>query len=131
MKTLIVTLLTMLATTVLYAQTIEQTYYFDEPEITQTGEFDIVTFENALNTGLTGEPTLPYQAVKLLLPPGYEAAKVEIISKSEHTLDGEFHLYPAQASRPLSEGHSYDFSYNTTVYTKDAIYPGGSNSFTA
>lgn len=123
MKTLLVTLLTMFAGTVLYAQTIEQTYYFDKPLITQTGEFDLVTFENTLNTGLTGEPALPYQAVKLLLPPGYEAAKIDIISKSEQKLNGQFHLYPAQASRPLSEGKSNEFKYNAALYSQNTKYP--------
>lgn len=105
------------------AQSIEKTFYFDNPEIHSTGQYHMVSFENTLLTGLTGEPTLPYHALKMMLPPGFSAESIEVIGKDEQLLSGHFELYPKQAARPLSEGNSGEFSKNDVLYNSNINYP--------
>ncbi len=105
------------------AQIIEKTYQFDDPEIAITGDYHLLSFKNTLNTGITGEPVLPYQAVKLLLPPGYIAESITVTGAKITAIEGNYTLYPKQASRPLSEGESNSFTINSEVYNTDATYP--------
>ena len=54
----------------LNAGVIEQTYYFDNYQVTQIDDYKTINFSNTLLTGKTGEPVLPYHSISLLLPPG-------------------------------------------------------------
>lgn len=105
------------------AETIEKTYKFNSHQIVQTGDYQVILFENTLLSGHTGEPSLPYCAVQLMLPPGHIATNVEFIGKELITLDGNYQLYPQQASRPLSEGGSGIFQKKESIYSSIAGYP--------
>ncbi|MEZ5081886.1 MAG: C25 family peptidase propeptide domain-containing protein [Bacteroidales bacterium] len=107
----------------LSAGTIEYTYTFNNYEINQSGNYSFISFENLYLTGKQGEPVLPYQAVKLLLPPGTEAFDIEFIGLDEIVISGTYELFPRQPSRPLSEHGQTEFIKNTSIYKKDAIYP--------
>ncbi|MCD4697428.1 MAG: hypothetical protein K8S16_14430, partial [Bacteroidales bacterium] len=61
-----------------HAGVLEQSYYFDDYSIHQQDNYQLIGFKGLLLTGKTGEPALPYQDVKLLLPPGELAVSVEI-----------------------------------------------------
>ncbi len=74
-------------------------------------------------TGKAGEPTLPYYAVKLLLPPGEKAVTIEFTGSDEIILSGKYSLYPHQPSRPLSEPEGGEFMQNKVVYSTNAFYP--------
>jgi len=108
---------------VLNAGIIEKTYYFENYKITQSGEYHLISFENTLLTGITGEPLLPYQAIKLILPPGQIAKSVEFIGEEEIQLPGYFKIYPQQPSRPLSDNSPRNFLINEEVYNTNASYP--------
>ena len=107
----------------LYADIIEQTYFFDNYKISERDGFQVINFDNTLLTGKVGEPVLPYHSVSLLLPPGEEAVSIEIIGKDETIIPGSFNLYPQQQSRPISEGRSEEFIINNSLYTSLEIYP--------
>ena len=107
----------------LSAGTIEHTYNFDKYQINQSGEYSTFSIENLFLTGKHGEPVLPYQAVKLLLPPGMIASDVEFIGENEVIVPGIFQLYPQQPSRPLSEHGNSEFLKNNTIYSTDTPYP--------
>ncbi len=107
----------------LNAGIIEKTYYFENYKITQSGEYHLISFENTLLTGITGEPLLPYQAIKLILPPGEIAKSVEFIGDEEIQLPGYFKIYPQQPSRPLSDNSQRNFLINEEVYNTNASYP--------
>ena len=105
------------------AETIEKTYYFSNPTITETNGYQNISFGNDLLTAPAGEPSLPYSSVSLLLPPGHIATAIELIGEGEITLEGKFKLWPYQPSRPLSEKSKAEFLKNDKLYNTDASYP--------
>jgi len=124
MKKSITLLFLVFSLLVSHAETIEKTYRFNSPQIIQLGSYQAILFENTLLSGHAGEPSLPYCAVQLLLPPGHTATNVELLGKGSTKIDGTFLLYPYQSSRPLSEGSSEIFRVNDLVYSSNDIYPG-------
>lgn len=101
-----------------------QTYTFSNPEVYKTGSYQLIGFEKTLQTGLSGEPTLPYCKVSLLLPPGETATRIEYEWANEVTIPGTFVLMPQQQVRPLSEEPSGIFLKNEDLYKADLRYPG-------
>lgn len=102
---------------------IEKTYYFDDYQVTQKGEFQTIQFDNTLISGLPGEPALPYQSISLLLPPGEKALSIDYILDGEVQIPGSFLLFPQQESRPLSVSGPAEFIFNQNVYQSEASYP--------
>lgn len=118
-------LITILAliTNFAFCETIEETYDIGLPKITDKDNYQILTYNNALNTAVAGNPALPYFAVKILLPPGEEATKIEFIGMNEVKLEGEFKIYPYQPSRPLSSKEKAEFVVNNSIYNTYESYP--------
>jgi len=106
-----------------FAGEVEKTYYFGDYNHVSKGDFEYISFENTLLTGKAGEPSLPYFAVKMLLPPGEKAVKIEFTGSDEIILPGKFNIYPHQPSRPLSEPEGGEFMQNKMVYSTNAFYP--------
>ena len=75
-----------------HAQTIEKTYRFDLPKIANRGEFQTIYLNDCMNTALTGEPALAWYSVRLLLPPGEGATKVEFIGENKVQEIGRAHV---------------------------------------
>lgn len=106
---------------------IEFTYNFSAPVVKNEGNYTLISFENTFLTGKTGEPALPYQAVRLLLPPGEEAVAVNYRYEDEEILDGNFLIYPAQPSQPVSKGADGIFHQDPAVYGSQENYPAKSS----
>ena len=100
----------------LLAGTVEKTFYFNDYKIIEKGSYQIITFEGTLPAAKAGAPLLPYHAVSLLLPPGEEAATIEIRTSGEKIIPGHFQLYPRQYSRPLSSDKKKQFVKNEEIY---------------
>lgn len=125
MKTkLTITTLLLLSTLIVFAETIEKKYQFVSPTIIQTGNYQLIQFKGTMLSGLTGEPTLPWSSVSILLPPGHAAQSIEIIPGKEVSLPGNFMIYPMQNVQPVSEGGSGTFVKSETVYNQNRDYPG-------
>jgi hypothetical protein len=107
----------------LMAGTVEYNYYFASPSVKEVNAFQVLSFENTLITGKTGEPALPYQAVKLLLPPGEEAVSVDFVFESENSLEGFFTIYPKQPSQPYSVASDGIFHQKMDIYQSQNEYP--------
>ncbi len=105
------------------ADVIEKAYHFSNLQISEANGFHVIRFNDAMQTGLSGEPMLPYFSVSLILPPGHIARSIEIIPGEEVFLDGVYLIYPMQNVQPISEGGSGIFIKNEAVYLKDGIYP--------
>ena len=121
-KTYLFILLVLIASAT-FAGTVKKTYYFSAPNINYYGDYQTVTFSKTLATGIKGEPTLPYYAVSLLVPPGEIATSIELISEDKITIDGNFKLFPYQSSKPLSDMTESEFQINEKVYKLDSNYP--------
>jgi hypothetical protein len=107
----------------LQAETIEKTYHFLRPVITEINGYQQISFGNDLLTAPAGEPALPYSSVSLLLPPGHVATSIEFVGENEVMLEGSFSLWPYQPSRPLSETKKAIFVKNEKLYSADTVYP--------
>ncbi|MCK9450946.1 MAG: C25 family cysteine peptidase [Bacteroidales bacterium] len=119
--TVVVSLL--LAVLWLKAGVIEKTVYLEAPELVKTKNGDLLQFHASFMSGMAGEPTLPWQKVSLLLPPGEEAVSVELTIVQQQKLDQNIYLAPYQSSRPLSEKRPSDFLKKETVYRSNENYP--------
>ena len=107
----------------LFAGTIEKTYHFSNPELSEFKESIEITFENTFLNGIPGEPSLPYHAVSLLLPPGESVSNIEFICENEIQIPGFYKISPQQPSHPLSEDGPFAFVKNEVVYSTDNSYP--------
>jgi hypothetical protein len=123
MKHSLLFLVLFLASFRVLAGNVEFTYHFDSPDVQILGNYQALQFGNTYLTGKTGEPALPYAAVKLLLPPGEEAMTVTYNFEEETALEGTFLLYPQQPSRPISAGGDGSFHQNSLVYSSANAYP--------
>ncbi len=110
-------------TAITFADVVKQTYTFGAPQVESNDGFQRLHFEGLLQTGKTGEPTLPYQAVSLLIPPGHTATGILIEPGEEVFLEGSYKIFPQQYSQPISKGGSGIFVLNENVYGKNASYP--------
>lgn len=105
------------------ADVIEKTWYFNAPEIATTKDGQLLNFGDSFLSGLAGEPTLPWQKVSVLLPPGEEAVSIEVSIVTQKQLDESIYLAPYQTSRPLSETRPAQYLKNEVVYHSEDSYP--------
>ncbi len=123
MKKFNIIILLVISATISFAGTITKTYNLSSPKIVYYDEYQSVVFDDALLTGITGEPALPYFAVSLLVPPGEVATSIKFIGENEVTVEGNFKLMPYQSSKPLSDPYESDFQIDEGVYKSNNNYP--------
>ena len=105
------------------AQTIEKTYYFGEPSISQIQGYEQVQFTNCMQSALAGQPMLPWQSVSLMLPQGAEAASIEVELSDFQTMEGNHILYPYQSALTYSNPVRKQFEKDEALYASKSVYP--------
>jgi hypothetical protein len=110
-----------------FSGNVEKTFHIGNCSIRNIGQYQSVTIDNAKLSGIPGEPTLPYLAVSLMLPPGESAESIEIIRENEIVLPGTYLLYPKQDVLPLSKKPSGEFLKNEAVYRMNGNYPASAS----
>ena len=105
------------------AQTIEKTYYFDEPNVAQIQGYEQVQFTNCMQSALAGQPSLPWQSVSLMLPQGTEAVAIEVELSNFKTMEGNHCLYPYQSALTYSNPVRKQFEKDEALYASKSIYP--------
>ncbi|HOI31606.1 MAG TPA: C25 family cysteine peptidase, partial [Bacteroidales bacterium] len=123
MKRLLVVLFAFLSSSFVVAQSIEKTYYFDEPQFVSTELGDHLLIDGCLLSARAGQPVLPWKNISLLLPPGEEAVAIEVIYGDFVQLETKHLLAPYQPSRPLSEDKPSVFVKDEKLYNSNHIYP--------
>lgn len=108
----------------LRAGEVTRRYSFTEPSLAALDQYHTIRFGNTLQSGLTGEPSLPYHSVALLLPPGETAVSIEIKGEGLTAVPGHYTLYPRQYASPISQGHDGVFVKKEEVYRSAQLYPG-------
>ena len=126
MKKLYLLIALVLSVSLLKAGLIEKSWSIPHPEIVKHGDYQKVIFPNTLQTNRAGEPSLPYFAVSLLLPPGESAESIEFKGEEETIIEGYFQLYPYQPSRTLNDTARAPFIKNEKVYSTNHTLPAGS-----
>jgi len=110
------------------AQTIEQTYHYSQPVVSERDGYQQIGLQGCLPMGQVGEPTLPWQNVSLMLPQGQEAVSIKVEFSDFVELDGTFNLYPYQRPRPISNEKEIPFAKKESVYRSTNTYPSHSFS---
>jgi len=111
------------------AKTIEKTYFFNDFQTRQIGDYQMIVAPGSYQTAINGQPLLPWFASKLVLPPGEEIQSVEVIPLDKVNLTGTYHLMPKQYAQPISKGASGEFIEDQKIYQSKDIYPRTNNVF--
>ena len=123
MKKLTFTLALLLTVAFSHAQSIEQIYHFDKPEVDSRDGYQQIILEGCLPTGKVGEPTLPWQSVSLILPQGQEAISMNVEFLDYVEMEGNYKLYPYQKPRAYSNEDEFPFEKNEQLYRSKESYP--------
>lgn len=107
----------------LTAQTVEKTYYFDNPQITEIRGYQQVMFNGTMQSALHGQPSLPYFSVSLLLPQGAEAESIDVELSDFQEIGEGVELFPYQPSRTMSDNAPRKLVKDEAVYSSKGIYP--------
>ena len=105
------------------AQTIEKTYYFAQPSISQIQGYEQIQFTDCMQSALAGQPSLPWQSISLMLPQGTEAASIEVELSDFQTMDGCHNLFPYQSARTYSDPVRKQFEKDEALYASKSVYP--------
>ena len=106
-----------------FAQTVQKTYTFGQPMISEMNGYDVIRFADTYNNGISGEAALPYQNVSLLLPQNTEAQGITVEYSDFVELEGTYTLMPQQSARPLSSTEPLVFEKNEEFYRSEKTYP--------
>ena len=123
MKKLTFFMLLSMMSVIAFAQTVEKTYNFDNPKVTELRGYQQISFEGCMQTSVAGNPSLPYQSVSLMLPQGMEAESVEVELSDFQEIEGNISLFPYQPSRTMNEVGEKELVINQDVYASKGVYP--------
>jgi peptidase C25-like protein/type IX secretion system substrate protein len=107
----------------LFSEIIEYNISCSDPDIDLKNNYSVIQFENTVQSGETGKPSLPYFGVQLLLPQGHKAASIEVMGNDLIQIEGEHVLYPVQTQSPFSTDFKIQF-----IEAVDPVY-GVSEAF--
>ncbi len=121
-RNILVALYCMLSLT-LFSGTITKTYHFGKLNVQSKGNYQTLSFDNTLLSGIRGEPMMPWQAISLLLPPGESAKEMHMQGSGFVELQGKYLILPQQDISPISKGDNGSFLKNEAVYGSASAYP--------
>ena len=105
------------------AQTVEQTYHFGQPSVSQIQGYEQIQLSGCMQSAIAGQPSLPWQSVSLMLPQGTEAASIEVELSDFQTLESSYNLFPYQSARTYSNPVRKQFEKDETLYASRSLYP--------
>ena len=123
MKKLFLTTLLVFVAVFAFAQTVQKTYNFGTPTVSEVNGYDVIRFADTYNNGVVGEAALPYQAVSLLLPQNADAQNITVEYSDFVELEGAYNIMPQQKARPLSSTEPLVFEKNEKFYRSENVYP--------
>lgn len=123
MKKLSLLIMLSLMSLVIMAQTVEKTYHFDNPKVTEMRGYQQVSFDGCMQTAVAGNPSLPYQAISLMLPQGTEAESIEVMLSDFVEIEGNISLFPYQPSRTTNDLAPRELVKNEQIYASKSVYP--------
>ena len=122
-KTVLTLVFSVIATVFAFAQTVQKTYYFETPVVSEMNGYDVIKFADTYNNGIAGEASLPWQTVSLLLPQNTEAQSIMVEYSDFVELEGSYNIMPQQKARPLSSTKPLVFEKNEDFYRSENVYP--------
>jgi hypothetical protein len=87
--------------------------------------YDVVSLANQYHTSDPGKPMLPLAMYQMLIPPDAEVTGVEVVSREQQDLAGNYRILPAQKPSPLAALPQPEFvKPDPKTYQSAAPYPG-------
>ena len=123
MKKLSFIMMCLMASLFATAQTIEKTYYFGQPNVSQIQGYEQIQFDNCMQSAIAGQPSLPWQSISLMLPQGQEAVAIEVELSDFQTIAGSHNLFPYQSARTYSDPVRRQFEKDEALYASKSVYP--------
>ena len=123
MKKLSLILLALMVSLFASAQTIEKTYYFNQPSLSQIQGYEQIQFSSCMQSALAGQPSLPWHSVSLMLPQGTEAVAIEVELSDFQTMEGSHNLFPYQSALTYSDPVRTQFEKDEALYASRSVYP--------
>ncbi|PLX06621.1 MAG: hypothetical protein C0596_14975 [Marinilabiliales bacterium] len=123
MKKQLLVLIAIFVVGLLSAGEIVKVYDIDELKTNERGEFLEFSIDNTMSFGELGAPSLPYYAVKMLLPPGEVAVSIEFEGMEEEEFVISKEIYPYQSSKPFSKPNAGSFYKDDNIYKSNEFYP--------
>ena len=123
MRKLFFTLLFTCVCAFAFAQTVEMNYTFDKPVVTEMQGYTQLQLKGCMQSALAGQPSLPWQHVSLMLPPGQEAESIVVYLSDFQDLEGNLDLFPYQPSRTTDDYTPRALVKDETVYASKSVYP--------
>jgi len=107
---------------------IVKTYEFSAPGFQQLESYSLITFNGTRQAGEAGRASLPFFAVKLLLPAGEIAGAISIEFEEPLRLKDTFVLLPFQYPTRFSDTLKRPFLKDENFYSRDEFYPSEYNA---
>ncbi len=123
MKKTISILISLIVSLFATAQTIEQTYYLDQPTVSMIQGYEQIQFPDCMQSALAGQPSLPWHSVSLMLPQGTEALAIEVELSDFQTMEGCHSLYPYQTALTYSDPVRKQMVKDEALYASKSVYP--------
>ncbi len=123
MKNLCIIVLFIAACAMSYAQTVEMSYSFGAPTVTNIEGYQQVQLRGTMQSALAGQPSLPWQSVSLLLPQGQEAESIEVELSDFREMEGQLNLFPYQPSRTTNDFAPRTLVKDEQLYASKSVYP--------
>ncbi len=123
MKKLSFILLSLMVSLFASAQTIEKTYYLDQPSVSHIQGYEQIHFSGCIQSALAGQPSLPWHSISLMLPQGTEAVSIEVELSDFQTMEGSHNLYPYQTALTYSNPVRKQFEKDEALYASKSAYP--------
>ncbi len=110
--------------------TLEYTYNFPQAQSVETGNtFSKISIGNALYLTKTGEPTLPYVPLRLVIPEGKEIKSFDLSVTDEDTLSLLFPVVPGAAYVVPSEEFCDTVERDPSIYESEDFWPEDKSRF--
>lgn len=123
MKKIILSIIALCLAAMSNAQVIEKTYQFDNYKVEAMGQYERITFDDCMQSALTGQPDLPWQSVSLMLPPHTQAASIMVEFDNFVEIEGSHTLYPHQSAKAYSDMTRHAFEKDMNIYNSSEVYP--------
>jgi len=109
-----------------YASSITKTLSFSEQDlnIQPFEDYVLVNLKGTMAYQVAGAPIVPVAIYNVLVPAGAEVTEINVISKQEYTIPGEYNLYPSQEPRPTGYQDEIKFTNpDASIYNSSQVYP--------
>jgi len=97
---------------------------FPQPTVLDTSAFHSVQIADLPKHSVPGEPVLPFKTIKILIPQGKEADKIEVSVGTRKLVEGKFKVEYGRTPTPVSSNTVVTDQPNKAIYSSADPFPG-------